>query len=144
LVAQVGGVDYINDSKATNVHALESSLCAFSRPVVLLVGGKDKGLDYSSLPALLAGRVRHVVAFGEIGEALRERIEGAIEAGVEVVANMNSAVRAARAVAVSGDIVLLSPGTSSFDMFDGYVERGEAFRRAVEGLAADDRGTPND
>lgn len=134
FVAGLGGVDYINDSKATNVHALASSLGAFSRPVVLIVGGKEKGLDYASLPRLLQGSVRHVVTMGEIGKPLAELIYESGVVGVEEAEDMDAAVRAARAAARPDDIVLLSPGTSSFDMFTGYAERGEAFRRAVEGL----------
>jgi len=134
LVAEIDGVDYINDSKATNIHALQSSLRAFSKPIVLIVGGKEKGLDFSSLPELLDHGVRHVVTLGETGKALCDLIVGSGFSAVEIAEDMAAAVFAARSAARPGDIVLLSPGTSSFDMFKNYMERGKTFCGAVESL----------
>lgn len=134
FVRAVDGVDYINDSKATNIHALESSLKAFSQPVVLVLGGKDKGLDYSNLPALVEGRARHVIAIGEIGQGLVEQLADAGYHSAEYCTDLPAAVSAARTVAQSGDVVLLSPGTSSFDMFNSYEHRGQVFCQAVREL----------
>jgi UDP-N-acetylmuramoylalanine--D-glutamate ligase len=129
-VAEVDGVLWVDDSKATNVAATRSALASLDRPVVLLVGGTDKGEDFRPLRPALDG-VRRVVTYGEAaGRLLRElaggsapvvRVEGPLE---EVVAE---AARAAR----PGDVVLLSPACSSFDMFGSYRERGERFQSLV-------------
>jgi UDP-N-acetylmuramoylalanine--D-glutamate ligase len=133
FVAERGGVRWYDDSKATNVGATVKSLESFAEPVVLLAGGIDKGGDYAPLAAAAHGRVRRVLVFG----AARERLATALEAAdvaVERVADLPAAVGAAAAVARPGDVVLLAPACSSFDMFTDYAARGRAFRAAVEGL----------
>ena len=128
LVAEEGGVVFINDSKATNLHALVSSLRSQTRPVVLILGGKEKGLDYSPLLDWL-GEVRLCVAIGEIRPHLIELVGDRVpSAGAD---NLEEAVALARASARHGDAVLFSPGTSSFDMFSNYEQRGDAFCQAV-------------
>ncbi len=127
-VAERGDVLWVNDSKATNVAATLSALRSLDRPVVLLVGGKDKGEDLHPLRRGVEGRVRQVIAFG----AAAERIAGALEGAVpidHVRGDLSQVVAAARAVARPGDIVLLSPACSSFDMFESYEHRGRAFAR---------------
>ncbi|NNC87169.1 MAG: UDP-N-acetylmuramoyl-L-alanine--D-glutamate ligase [Akkermansiaceae bacterium] len=132
LVRTLDGVEYINDSKATNLHALESALRSQTRPTVLIAGGKEKGLDYRGVLPLLKEKVRAAVLIGEIREPLRALFSEAIEA--RVAASLEEAVPLARDLASPGGTVLFSPGTSSFDMFSGYEERGDAFRHAAQAL----------
>ena len=133
LVADVGGVEYINDSKATNLHAMESALVAQGdTKVVLIAGGKDKGLPFGELAPLVARHASHAVLIGEIREAIAEAWGAALPC--EVAADLGEAVRAAATLAKPGQAVLFAPGTSSFDMFSGYEARGDAFRTAVANL----------
>ncbi len=132
LVLTLDGVEWLNDSKATNLHALESALRSQDRPVVLIAGGKEKGLDYTPLLPLLGERVKAVVTFGQIGPALAGTLGAAVPS--ECVASLAEAVPAARRAAVRGGTVLFSPGTSSFDQFGGYEERGDAFCQLVKEL----------
>ena len=129
LVAILDGREYINDSKATNLHALESSLVSQSAPVVLIAGGKEKGLDFSPLNELISGKTTHVVCLGEIGEKLCETWGGISDCSL--AGDVDEAVSIATRLAKPGQTVLFSPGTSSFDMFRGYEERGDAFCKSV-------------
>lgn len=132
LIRTLDGVEYLNDSKATNLHALESALRALSRPIVLIAGGKEKGLDYGPLADVLKERTIGTVTFGEIGSKLGELFSQSVE--TETVSTLEEAVSVARRLAPAGATVLFSPGTSSFDQFSSYVERGEAFRKFVNQL----------
>ncbi len=132
LVREHDGREYINDSKATNLHALEACLGAMDRPLVLIAGGKDKQLDYRPLRAALAGRVRAIVCLGEIGPALQAVFADLLPC--RLATDMADAVRQAADLSQPGDSIILSPGTSSFDMYTGYAQRGEAFRAAVNAL----------
>jgi UDP-N-acetylmuramoylalanine--D-glutamate ligase len=132
LVRTLDGVEYLNDSKATNLHALESALKSLSRPIVLIAGGKDKGLAYDSLLEVLRERAGAAVTFGEIGSSLGELFSQAIE--TQSVKTLSDAVDAARELAAPGSTILFSPGTSSFDQFSSYVERGDVFRSYVQQL----------
>ncbi len=135
IVATIDGVEFINDSKSTNLHALESALRSLDGRVILIAGGKDKGLDYTPLADLVAERTGGVVAIGEIaGQLKSDWANGA--APPAVAASLEDAVGMASRLAGEGDKVLFSPGTSSFDMFSGYAERGERFRAAVQALRA--------
>lgn len=132
-VGALGGVEFINDSKATNLDAMEKAVAAFDRPVVLIAGGKDKGFDFSDALPALRGRVRASVLIGEMRARIRARWAEAIPCYLEET--LEAAVARAAALAAPSGIVLLSPGCSSFDMFENYARRGEAFRRAVRRLA---------
>ena len=132
LVAVVEGREFINDSKATNLHALESCLRALPEPVVLIAGGKDKGLDFTPMRELVARMVTHVLAIGQLRPHLAEVWGGAVP--VEACASLQEAVARGLEVSRPGQVVLLSPGTSSFDMFKGYEDRGECFVQAVHRL----------
>lgn len=132
LVREWRGREFINDSKATNLHALDACLQAMDRPIVLIAGGKDKQLDYAPLLASLPGRVRAMVLIGEIGPALHTLFSPHLPC--ERAAGMDDAVQRAARLSREGDMVLLSPGTSSFDMYTGYPQRGEAFRAAALSL----------
>ncbi len=126
-------VRYVNDSKATNVAALRVALAAFEAPLVLIMGGRPKGDDFAELKPGMNGRVRHLIVMGEAAQAIQTAL--AASAPVSRVNSMQEAVGQARRVATPGDVVLLSPACASFDMFDNYNDRGEAFRRAVQELA---------
>jgi UDP-N-acetylmuramoylalanine--D-glutamate ligase len=132
LIRTLDGVEYLNDSKATNLHALESALRSQSRPVVLIAGGKDKGLDYAPVVPLLREKALAVVTFGQIARPLAALFAGSVPS--ESVSTLADAVAAARSLAPRGSTVLLSPGTSSFDQFSGYEQRGNAFRDLVHQL----------
>ncbi len=125
--------EYINDSKATNLHALEACLGSMDRPLVLIAGGKEKGLDYSPLRASLKGQVRAMVFIGEIAASLQQTFGDLLI--TELATDMAEAVRVATELSQAGDAIILSPGTSSFDMYAGYGQRGEAFRAAVQSLS---------
>ena len=132
-VRSLDGVLWLNDSKATNLHALEAALKSQNAPVVLIAGGKDKGLDYLPLRPMLKEKVRACVVFGQIADQLYDSFSPA--APTEKAADVADCVEKARLLARPGDTVLFSPGTSSFDMFTGYAQRGQAFRDAVNALS---------
>ena len=132
LVRTLDGVEYLNDSKATNLHALESALRSQTRPVVLIAGGKEKGLDYAPVVPLLLKKAVAAVTYGQIGEPLAAIFSTAVP--VERAVTLAEAVAAARRLAPRGSTVLLSPGTSSFDQFSGYEQRGDVFRELVLNL----------
>lgn len=131
LVAQRGGIDFVNDSKATNLDALEKALRSEDRPVILIAGGKDKGFAFGSLAPLVAAKVRRAVLIGEMAG----RIESDWRAFVpcEMAGySLERAFQLASAAARPGDVVLFSPGTSSFDMFKDYADRGDQFRALAQ------------
>jgi len=131
-VREVGGVLWINDSKATNIAATTVAVIAMRRPFVLLLGGRHKGEPYTSLAPLLAppGRCRLVIAYGEAGPLVEQDLKGKVP--LERGTTFEDVVGRARRAARKGDAVLLSPACSSYDMFKNYEERGATFRRLVE------------
>ncbi len=132
FIRTIGGVDYVNDSKATNLDALEKALLSATKPIVLIAGGKDKGFNFRSITTLVRQKVRHAILIGEIGGRIADDWEGATEC--EVVGSLGAAVTRAQNVAREGEVVLFSPGTSSFDMFKSYADRGDQFRALVRAL----------
>jgi UDP-N-acetylmuramoylalanine--D-glutamate ligase len=132
LVREVGGVGYINDSKATNLDAVEKALLAQSKPVILIAGGKDKGFTFDPLRPLVKEKVRSTILIGEMAESIRRCWSGAVKS--EIASSLADAVERAHAIAKPGEVVLFSPGTSSFDMFKSYAERGDQFRALVQAL----------
>lgn len=129
-VAFIGGINYINDSKATNVNSVWYALESFSTDIVLLLGGVDKGNDYDMLRDLIKQKVKAIVCIGKD----TSRIHDAFEDDVDVIVNsasMIDAVQIASHLATKGDTVLLSPACASFDWFKNYEERGEKFKEAV-------------
>ena len=134
FVRELGGVAYVNDSKATNVDSVWYALRSFDRPLVVLMGGRDKGNDYRRLLDPVREHVRAVVAIGESAGTVRSAFSGVVP--VEEAASMAEAVRRARAFARPGDTVLLSPACASFDWFDNYEHRGRVFKEIVMSLEA--------
>ena len=132
FVREVGGVTYINDSKATNLDAVEKALLAQDKSVILIAGGKDKGFTFETLRALVAEKVRAAVLMGEMAGRIEQDWKGAIPC--EIAHSLADAVERARALAKPGEVVLFSPGTSSFDMFKSYADRGDQFRALVRAL----------
>ena len=134
-LGSVAGVRWVNDSKATNVAATASSLESLASPVVLLLGGADKGEDFRALAPALRGRVRAVVAYGAAGERAAAEVEAATGGRIEVrrvAGTFAEAVSEGARVAVPGETLLLAPACSSFDIFASYRDRGEAFRALAE------------
>jgi len=131
FVRQVGGVDYVNDSKATNLDAVEKALLAQTKPVVLIAGGKDKGFIYEPLRALVKEKVRSTILIGEMAGRIARDWKDAVKC--EIANSLADAVERAHSAAKPGEVVLFSPGTSSFDMFKSYADRGDQFRALVRG-----------
>lgn len=132
LIRTLDGVEYLNDSKATNIHALQCALRSQNRPVVLIAGGKDKGLDYTGVLSVLQKQAVAAITFGEIARPLAEVFSKVLP--TSAMCSLQDAVHSARALAPRGSTVLLSPGTSSFDQFTGYEQRGDIFRDLVHQL----------
>ncbi len=132
FVRRVRGVSYIDDSKATNVGAVLKCLEGFAEPVVLIAGGKDKGLDFRPLRDALARKARAAILLGEARGRMERDLAGAVP--LRAAGTLAEAVREAAAVARDGDVVVLSPACSSFDMFRSFEERGDAFQDAVKEL----------
>ena len=133
-VAEIAGVRYVNDSKGTNVGATLAALngLATGRNIVLIAGGQGKGADFSQLRSAVASHCKAVILLGEDAEKMQAALQD--HAPVSRAASMEEAVSAAASQSSAGDVVLLSPACASFDMFTGYVERGEIFCQAVERL----------
>jgi UDP-N-acetylmuramoylalanine--D-glutamate ligase len=129
FVRTVNGVDYFNDSIATAPQRVEASLRSFDQPVVLLLGGRDKDLDWKSLSGLATERARRVILFGEAATTLQPLFPGAI-----LALKFDDAVKQAVQAAQPGDAVLLAPGGTSFDEFKDFEARGERFCQLVNEL----------
>jgi UDP-N-acetylmuramoylalanine--D-glutamate ligase len=129
FVREVNGVMYVNDSKATNVNAVWYALQSYPNPIVVLMGGRDKGNDYTALNDLVKKHVKAIVAIGESAD----KVVAAFTAlkPVEKADTMAEAVRIASALATAGDVVLLSPACASFDWFENYEHRGRVFKELV-------------
>ncbi|HSG97633.1 MAG TPA: UDP-N-acetylmuramoyl-L-alanine--D-glutamate ligase [Woeseiaceae bacterium] len=132
FVARIGAVDYINDSKATNVAAAIASINSVEGMLVLVAGGDGKGGDFVELAEAVEGKLRGAVLIGQDAEKIAHALDTVMP--VHFADSMESAVHMAASCAESEDTVLLAPACASFDMFDNYMARGEAFIEAVEGL----------
>ncbi len=133
-VAEIDGIQYYNDSKATNVDATVKSLRAFTGGVHLIAGGRDKGADFTILRDQVRERVRQAVLIGEAAPKLREALTGVIP--TTEASDMAEAVGICRRNAVAGDVVLLAPACASFDMFEDYEHRGRVFKKIINALRA--------
>jgi UDP-N-acetylmuramoylalanine--D-glutamate ligase len=132
-VRTVDGVKYINDSKATNINAVWYALESFDTPMALILGGRDKGNDYSQLVDQIREKVHTVIAIGEARPLIEEQLKTVVPR-FETAGSMSEAVRKGKRLTKRGEIVLMSPACSSFDMFEDYEERGNEFKRIVNGL----------
>lgn len=133
-VATVRGVEFINDSKATNLNSVWFALESMTQPVVLILGGIDKGNDYSLLLDDVKAKVKAIVCLGLDNVKIREAFDGVVPNPIVDTNNMTDCVRAAFGFAEKGDVVLLSPACSSFDLFNSYIDRGNQFKDAVREL----------
>ncbi len=134
-VAEIDGVEWINDSKATNVGAAKASIEGRDRPVILIAGGQSKGADMSALTDTIRAGVKLVLLLGEDADRLQQAWQGATE--IERVSDMRAAVQAAHESAHAGDCVLLAPACASFDMYEKFEKRGDDFMQRVAELASD-------
>ena len=133
FVRDLDGVRWINDSKATNLDAVEKAILSQDRPISLVAGGKDKGFEFDAIAPLVRARVRSAVLIGEMRDRIARSWSGV---DCTLTGSLEEAVAAARGKARAGDVVLFSPGTSSFDMFRNYGERGNLFKTYVQKLTA--------
>jgi UDP-N-acetylmuramoylalanine--D-glutamate ligase len=132
FVRELAGVRYFNDSKATNVDATAKAIAAFPQGIHLILGGKDKDSDYTTLAPLLPGRVKTVLTIGSAAEKIRSQLTGA--APILSAGTLDQAVAQAHAKAEPGDTVLLAPACASFDQFENYEHRGRVFKQLVAQL----------
>ena len=133
FVTKVHGIEFINDSKATNVNSTWYALESMSNPVIWIVGGVDKGNDYAMLSDLVRGRVKAIVCLGKDNQKIQDAFQGMVEHIVET-GSATEAVKAAYSLGKKGDTVLLSPACASFDLFENYEDRGRQFKKAVREL----------
>jgi UDP-N-acetylmuramoylalanine--D-glutamate ligase len=129
FVASVNGVEFYNDSKATNVDATAKAVAAFESGIHLILGGKDKGSDYTQLAQLLRARVRAVYTIGSAAAKIESQLRGIVS--IQSCETLDTAVSAAAAAARPGEVVLLAPACSSFDQFENYEHRGRVFKDLV-------------
>jgi UDP-N-acetylmuramoylalanine--D-glutamate ligase len=132
-VLKINNVQYINDSKATNVNATFFALDSMNTPTVWIVGGVDKGNDYDELMALVREKVKGIICLGVDNKKIADKFEGLVDMFVETT-SMSEAVKIANKMAERGDTVLLSPACASFDLFENYEDRGKQFKQAVQNL----------
>jgi UDP-N-acetylmuramoylalanine--D-glutamate ligase len=133
FIATINGIEFINDSKATNVNSTWYALESMEKPIVWICGGQDKGNDYNELFDLVKGKVKAIVCLGKDNSKIIAAFKDAVDIIVETD-NANDAVAASYKIGKKGDVVLLSPACASFDLFQNYEDRGMQFKRAVKGL----------
>ncbi len=131
-VATKGGVDFVNDSKGTNVGSMQKAINSFSQPIVLIVGGQDKGGDFSALKVLMKEKVKNLILIGEAKQKIKQSLNGIPPK--EEADTLEQAIQIAIKYATPGDVVLFSPGCASFDMFKNYEDRGNQFKKIVNDL----------
>ncbi|MFQ6612089.1 MAG: UDP-N-acetylmuramoyl-L-alanine--D-glutamate ligase [Fidelibacterota bacterium] len=131
-VSRINGVTYYNDSKATNVEAVKVALDSFTAPILLILGGKDKGAEFSQLLPHTHNKVKEIVAYGQAREKISAALRDAVR--LEQATSLKEAVEICHRCAEPGDIVLLSPGCASFDQFKNFEERGRSFKSIVQNL----------
>ena len=129
-VAEINGVKFINDSKATNVNATYYALESMKQPTVWIVGGVDKGNDYTEIEALVKRKVKAIVCLGIDNQKILDFFKDKKEL-IYSTSSMEEAVKISKSLAKSGDTVLLSPCCASFDLFDNYEDRGTKFKKEV-------------
>lgn len=133
LVANIAGIEFINDSKATNVNTSWYSLEEFNRPIIWIAGGTDNGNDYTRLLEVVKRSVKTMICLGNDNTRIHEYFAPYVKTIVET-SSMEDAVNYAYSIGEKGDVVLLSPACASFDLYSDYREKGKAFRNAVQNL----------
>ncbi len=133
LVAEIDGVEYINDSKATNVDSVFYALGSFNKPIILIMGGMDKGNDYSQIEALIREKVKALICLGKDNHKLIDYFSDKLDLILETQ-TITEALKIGKSLASKNDVVLLSPACASFDLFKNYEDRGNQFRAAVLAL----------
>jgi len=133
FVATIRGVDFINDSKATNVNSVWFALESMDKPVILILGGQDKGNDYTEIADLVKKKVKAIVCLGVNNKPIHDAFDSMVDTIIET-GSADEAVHAAYAYAENGDVVLLAPACASFDRFNNFEDRGEQFKEAVRNL----------
>lgn len=132
-VTNVHGIEFINDSKATNINSTWYALENMSKPVIWIVGGKDKGNDYSLLSEIVKKKVKAIICMGVDNKKIHKVFSDIIPTIIDVN-SAKDAVRVAYYIGKQGDVVFLSPACASFDLFENYEERGRKFKEAVQEL----------
>jgi UDP-N-acetylmuramoylalanine--D-glutamate ligase len=133
-VAEIDGIIFINDSKSTNPHSVKNSILSIeNNKIILILGGKDKGFPYRQLKKYLKNKVKFIILFGEAKERIKDELKS-VNIPTESVENLKECIKLAKKIGKKGDIVLFSPGCSSFDMFKNYKERGDVFKKEVFSL----------
>jgi UDP-N-acetylmuramoylalanine--D-glutamate ligase len=132
-VATIRGVEFVNDSKATNVNSVWFALESMTKPTILILGGQDKGNDYTEIMELVKDKVKAIVCIGVDNKAIHDAFDNVVETLVDA-SSAHEAVHAAYAMAATGDVVLLAPACASFDRFNNFEDRGEQFKEAVRNL----------
>jgi UDP-N-acetylmuramoylalanine--D-glutamate ligase len=133
FVVTIRGVDFINDSKATNVNSTWYALESMNKPVILILGGVDKGNDYSMLHELVKEKVKAIVCLGTDNAKIHEAFNNDVPVIIDTH-SADNAVKSSFEMAEPGDVILLSPACASFDLFNNYEDRGEQFKKAVRNL----------
>ncbi|MCX7820324.1 MAG: UDP-N-acetylmuramoyl-L-alanine--D-glutamate ligase [Brevinematales bacterium] len=131
FVRNINGVDYYNDSKSTTVNSLEKALLSFDRPIILIAGGRDKGLDFTKIKELAHKKLKTLVLIGEAKDKIKKELDFKESF---YASDLEEAVKISKQKSSPGDIILLSPGCASFDMFKNYEERGKVYKEIVNKL----------
>ncbi|MBR9998100.1 MAG: UDP-N-acetylmuramoyl-L-alanine--D-glutamate ligase [Cyclobacteriaceae bacterium] len=134
-IAEVKKILFVNDSKATNLDAAIKAISSFTRPIIWIVGGVDKGNNYEQIQDLVKGKVKKIICLGKNNKRIMDAFKN-LFTDIRETRAMKKAVREAFEIADSGDVVLLSPACASFDLFKNYADRGEKFRKEVDKLVA--------
>ena len=132
-VSIIKGVAYYNDSKATNIESVIAAVKSFNRPIILILGGQDKNTDFNTLKPFLDKKIKQVVSYGSASNKISTALRDAV--ALNAVFSLRDAVEECKKSAVSGDVVLLSPGCASFDQFDNFEHRGNEFKRIINEAA---------
>jgi UDP-N-acetylmuramoylalanine--D-glutamate ligase len=136
-VSSINGIDFFNDSKATNVDATVKSVTSFKRKIILILGGRDKGGDFNKLKKALKKHVRRAILIGEAKAVIAQSLENSIP--LDMASSISEAVQDGYKAAEPGDVVLLAPACTSFDMFQNFEERGDTFKKEVRKLEKETR-----
>lgn len=134
FVKQIKGIEFFNDSKSTTARATEISVSSFIKPIILILGGSDKGINYDEMVKKIGGKIKLAILTGQISEKLKNSFDKNLMINYIVKKDFFEALATAYEKAESGDVVLLSPATASFDCFRNFEERGKAFKSFVEGI----------